>query len=92
MNVRRYFAAAAAGTALAAALSPSAHALDLGGTLSKAATTTSAVGAQVKPAAESVVGDKLNQKVTAVKNGVKAGRDAVKAAKDAVKAGHDLMS
>ncbi|AYG82176.1 hypothetical protein DWB77_04346 [Streptomyces hundungensis] len=92
MNVRRYLAAAAAGTAIAAALSPAAHALDLGNTLSKAATTTSAAGAQVKPVAESAVGDKLGKKVTAVKNGVKAGTDAVKAAKDAVKAGRELMS
>ncbi|MCX5381782.1 hypothetical protein ABZX93_14485 [Streptomyces sp. NPDC006632] len=91
MNVRRYLAAAAAGTALAAALSPSAHALDLGSTLSGAATTTSAAGAQIKPAAESVVGDKLGQKVGAVKGGVKAGAEAVKAANDAVKAGHDLV-
>ncbi|MFF4182127.1 hypothetical protein ACFYZ9_02970 [Streptomyces sp. NPDC001691] len=92
MNVRRYFAAAAAGTALAAALSPSAHAFDLGGTLSSAARTTSAAGGQIKPAAESVLGDKVGEKVTAVKGGVKAGTEAVTAARDAVKAGHDLVS
>ncbi|MFI6687269.1 hypothetical protein [Streptomyces sp. NPDC050485] len=92
MNVRRYLAAAAAGTALAAALSPSAHALDLGGTLGGAARTTSAAGARIKPAADTVVGDKLGQKVAAVKTGVKAGAEAVAAARDAVKAGHALVS
>ncbi|GGY28758.1 hypothetical protein GCM10010331_32620 [Streptomyces xanthochromogenes] len=91
MNVRRYLAAAAAGTALAAVIAPSAHAFDLGGTLSGAARTTSAAGAQIKPAANSVVGDKVGQKVTAVKDGVKAGGEAVKAANDAVKAGHALV-
>ncbi|MGW2818394.1 hypothetical protein [Streptomyces sp. NPDC001415] len=92
MNVRRYLAAAAAGTALAAAMSPSAHALDLGGALSGAARTTSAAGAQVKPAAERAVGDRLGRKVAALKSGVKAGTEAVSAANDAVRAGHALVS
>ncbi|MFD7020675.1 hypothetical protein [Streptomyces sp. NPDC059161] len=92
MNVRRYLAAAAAGTALAAALSPSAHALDLGNTLSGAARTTTAAGTQVKPAAETVVGDKVSRKVAAVKNGVRAGTEAVTAANDAVRAGRALVS
>ncbi|MFJ8310918.1 MULTISPECIES: hypothetical protein [unclassified Streptomyces] len=92
MNVRRYLAAAAAGTALAAALSPSAHALDLGGTLSGTARTASAAGAQIKPAAQRVVGDKVGQKVAAVKSEVTAGNEAMAAARDAVRAGHALVS
>ncbi|MFG3285403.1 hypothetical protein [Streptomyces sp. NPDC048111] len=91
MNVRRYLAAAAAGTALAAVMSPAAHAFDLGGTLAGAARTTSAAGAQIKPAARSVVGDKVDEKVAAVRSGVKAGGEVMTGANDAVKAGHALV-
>ncbi|MFI9100208.1 hypothetical protein ACIGXA_06765 [Streptomyces fildesensis] len=85
MNVRRFLTAAAASSALLAAAAPCAQALDFGGTLSGTAQTAATTGQQAKEAAQSVVGDKLDRKVGAVK-------DTVKAGKDAMKAGHELVS
>lgn len=90
MNVRRILTAAAASTALLAAAAPCAQA-DFGGTLSGTAQAAATTGQKAKAAAQGVVGDKLDKKVGAVKDTVKAGKDAVKAGKDAMKAGHELV-
>ncbi|MFJ5223308.1 hypothetical protein [Streptomyces sp. NPDC088400] len=88
MNVYRFLtsaATAAAGTALLAAVAPSAQALEFGNTLSSAAQTAATVAEKAEPVVDGVVGGKVNQKVGAVKGVVKAGADAVKA-------GNDLLS
>ncbi|GAA0616907.1 hypothetical protein [Streptomyces crystallinus] len=66
-------------------MAPSAQALDLGRTISSAAHTATVAGTQAKPVAQQIVGDKLDKRVQAVKNAVKAGTDAAQA-------GHDLVS
>ncbi|GAA1149069.1 hypothetical protein GCM10009654_00290 [Streptomyces hebeiensis] len=87
MNLYRILTTAAAGSALLAAVAPSAQAaqaLDLGGTLSGTARTAATVGERAKPVAEQLLGDKVQKKVGAVKGVVQAGSDAVKAGNDLV--------
>ncbi|AXG76493.1 hypothetical protein DVK44_01040 [Streptomyces paludis] len=85
MNVQRILTAAAAGSALLAAIAPVAQAAqqaDLGSTLSGTAQTAAALGTEAKPVVDALAGDKVNKKVGAVKSAVKAGSDAVKAGND----------
>ncbi|RDG39623.1 hypothetical protein DVH02_02815 [Streptomyces corynorhini] len=84
MNVQRILTAAAAGSALLAAVAPAALAApgDLGSTLNSTAQTAVAVGTEAKPVLDAVAGDKVNKKVGAVKSAVQAGSDAVKAGND----------
>ncbi|MEV7086001.1 hypothetical protein AB0O07_08915 [Streptomyces sp. NPDC093085] len=84
MNVQRILTAAAAGSALLAAVAPSAHALDLGSTLNSTAQTATAVGEQAKPVVQGAVGDKVGKKVGAVKKAVQAGADAVQAGNELI--------
>lgn len=78
--MRRILTAAAAGSAFLAALSPSAQALDFGGTLSGAAQTAAAAGGEVEPVADGALGDKA-----AAVQGV------VKGSTQVVKSGNDLL-
>ncbi|MFJ4919911.1 hypothetical protein [Streptomyces sp. NPDC088725] len=82
MNMYRFLATAAAGSALLAVVTPSAQALDLGNTLSGTAKTTSAVGSQAAPVVDQVLGDTAGKKVTALKGVVKGAGDTVKSAND----------
>ncbi|MEV6792816.1 hypothetical protein AB0M87_12595 [Streptomyces sp. NPDC051320] len=87
MNVRRILTTAAAASALLAAIAPAAQAAqasDLGGNLGSTAKTASVVGEHAKPVAEGVVGDKVGEKVHAVK-------DAARAGSDLLTAGNELM-
>ncbi|WP_328537355.1 hypothetical protein [Streptomyces sp. NBC_00344] len=85
MNVRRILTAAAAASALVAAIAPVAQASDLDGTLGRAASTASAVGDQAKPVTDSVVGKKIGTKVRAVKRAASAGGDVLKAGNELVR-------
>ncbi|MFI5754762.1 hypothetical protein [Streptomyces sp. NPDC051569] len=84
MNMYRFLTTAAAGSALLAAVAPSAQAFDLGGALSSTAQTAAAAGAQAGPAVDGALGGKARKKVGAVKDAVQAGADAVKAGNDLV--------
>ncbi|MFF5565419.1 hypothetical protein ACFY7Z_09860 [Streptomyces sp. NPDC012623] len=85
--MQRILTAAAAGSALLAAVAPVAQAApgDLGSTLNSTAQTAVAIGTEAKPVIDGVAGNKVNKKVGAVKSAVQAGTDAVKA-------GNDLLS
>ncbi|MFE3827041.1 hypothetical protein [Streptomyces sp. NPDC059092] len=84
MNVQRILTAAAAGSALLAAVAPSAQAFDLGSTLSGTAKTAAALGQEAKPVVQGVTGDKVGKKVGAVKKAVQAGTDAVQAGNELI--------
>ncbi|MER8069244.1 MULTISPECIES: hypothetical protein [unclassified Streptomyces] len=84
MNAYRFLTAAAAGSALLAAVAPAAQAVEFGSTLSSAAQTAATVGTKAEPVVEGVLGNKVDKKVGAVKGAVKAGADAVKAGNDLI--------
>ncbi|WP_150130441.1 hypothetical protein [Streptomyces sp. 150FB] len=78
MNMYRFLATAAAGSALLAVVAPSAQALDLGSTLSSTAKTATVAGEKAKPVVDQVLGDTAGKKVAAVKGVLKGGSDVVK--------------
>lgn len=82
MNMYRFLATAAAGSALLAVVAPAAQALDLGSALSGTAQTTASAGEQAKPVVDQVLGDTAGKKVTAAKGVLKGGADVLKNGND----------